>query len=186
MVMFQPTDFTRVPGCARHTAHVTWANDDSDDQSDRGAVELMPAPVLPEQTLHRLHREGKSDSQILAYLAEHENVHVTKQAISNWRKRRGIEKATFAKSSFPWTLRPEHRSLEPAKVIRWHARVQRGEPLTPSDRARYERALAHMRAGDLVIHYDPSTERGWMLVPRRKGVDKGIVREPDAPSRARA
>lgn len=124
-------------------------------------------------------REGRTDGQIVKHLQTHENIYVTRQAISAWRKRRGADMRPLSPKAVPWNLREEHRQTEPAKVIRWHARVERGEELSPADQVRYDRALEHLRAHDLVFHYEPDTEQGWFLVPRRPGVDTGIVRVPE-------
>ena len=140
----------------------------------------MPGKILPDHLVQRLLREGKSYGEVVRYLEEHENIVVTRQAISAWRKRRGDDMSFLSPQAMPWKLRDEHRQLEPAKVIRWHARVERGDALTPADQRRYDRAMAHLREHDAVIHYDPDTEQGWFLVPRREGVDTGVVRDPNA------
>ena len=139
----------------------------------------MAGKVLPDSLLLRLMREGKTDGQIVRYLAEHEDITVTRQAISAWRKRRGDDMRPQAPKALPWTLRPEHRQLEPARVIRWHARVERGEELDPADRVRYDRAMKRLQDDRVVIHYDPDTPQGWFVLPRREGIDLGIIREPD-------
>lgn len=145
----------------------------------------MPAKILSDSLLGRLMREGKTDAQVVRYLAEHENITVTRQAISAWRKRRGQDMRPLSPRAMPWTLREEHRQLEPAKVIRWHARVERGDPIPDADRVRYERAIAVLKERDAVFDYDPNSDHGWRLTPRRPGVDTGIIREP-APSKVAA
>lgn len=139
----------------------------------------MPGKIIPDKLVERLAREGKTDGQIVTYLRDHENIVVTRQAISAWRRRRGDQKRTMSPRAMPWKLRSEHLQTEPARVIRWHARVERGDPLSPADRVRYERAVEHLKENNLVFHYDPSAPQGWFLVPRRKGIDLGLVREPE-------
>lgn len=144
----------------------------------------MPGKILPDNLVARLMREGKTDGQIVTYLREHENIAVTRQAISAWRRRLGERKRPMAPRAVPWKLRPEHLTSEPARVVRWHARVERGASLSHGERQRYEKALAYLRENDLVFHYDPDSEQGWFLVPRRPGIDTGVVRVPDAMARA--
>lgn len=139
----------------------------------------MPGKILPDDLVSRLMCEGKTDGEIVAYLREHENISVTRQAISAWRRRRGERKRQMAPRAIPWNLRPEHIMSEPARVVRWHARVERGDRLSHDERARYEKALNFLRERDLVFHYDPDTPEGWCLVPRRPGIDTGVVRVPD-------
>lgn len=138
----------------------------------------MPGKILPDKLVEQLMRSGKTDGEIVKHLRDQENIAVTRQAISAWRRRRGDQKRVMPPKAMPWKLREEHLQTEPARVIRWHARVERGEELTLPDRVRYERALKHLRENDLVFHYDAETEQGWFLVPRRPQ-DTGIVREPD-------
>jgi len=139
----------------------------------------MPGKILPDGLIARLMREGKTDGDIVRYLAEHEHITVTRQAISAWRKRRGDDMRPRPPKAMPWKLRPEHRQTEPARIIRNHARLERGDTIPEGDMDRYRRAIARLEETGTVFHYDPDTEQGWFLVPRRKGVDKGIVREPD-------
>lgn len=138
----------------------------------------MPGKILPDSLLEQLGRRGFTDGEVVKYLREHENIVVTRQAISAWRRRRGEQKRQMPPRAIPWRLRPEHAQSKPARVIRWHARVERGEPLTEEERARYEKALKLLRERDVVFHYDRDTEQGWFLVPRREGIDNGVVREP--------
>lgn len=141
----------------------------------------MPGKIIPDNLVERLTREGKSDGEIVAYLRDHEHITVTRQGISAWRRRRGDQKRVMPPRAIPWKLRQEHLQTEPARVIRWHARVTRGETLSDGDRLRYEKAIKHLEEHDLVFHYDRDTEQGWFLVPRRPGIDKGIVLEPKVP-----
>ena len=74
--------------------------------------------------------------------------------------------------------------MEPARVIRQKARMDRGEEIPEEERHRVERAIAHLDSVGGVFHYDPNTFEGWFVVPRRPGVDTGIVRVPERGSPA--
>lgn len=134
-------------------------------------------------------RSGLKDTQIVERLDREHHIRVTRQAISAWRKRRGMNMQPQPPRAMPWDLRPEHRTLEPARAIRLYARRERGEKLPPEEQERLDRALANLdavkdepgfggRRG--VFHYERDTDEGWFIVPRRPGVDHGIVREPKA------
>lgn len=138
----------------------------------------MPGKLLPDAKLEELTRSGKTDPEILVWLAENENITVTRQAISAWRKRRGMNMRPASPQRMPWTLKPEHARQEPARAIRWYARREAQLPLAPRDAERLDRVIEHLNAVHGVFFYNPDTPQGWFIVERRDGVDKGIIREP--------
>lgn len=143
------------------------------------AADDMPGKVLPDKLIEQWMRSGKTDAEIVRLLVAQENISVTRQAISAWRKRKGMGMKAQPPRAMPWDLRPEHRAMEPARTIRNFARVQRGETLPAEEQQRLDRALAYLDSVGGVYHYDPSFEEGWFVVPRRPGVDDaGIVRVP--------
>lgn len=138
----------------------------------------MPGKKLPDALIDRLTREGKTDREILEYLEKHENIVTTRQALSIRRRRRGDGMRPAVTSSIPWKLRQEHTATEPARAIRWHARREAGLPLSPTEERRLDRVVDHLAEVGGVLHYDPNLPDGWVIVPRREGVDTGIVRDP--------
>lgn len=140
----------------------------------------MPGKILPDKALEQYLRSGLKDTQIVARLRKDHDIAVTRQAISAWRKRRGMEMRPQSPRAMPWRLRPEHRQMEAARAIRLYARRERGEPIPPEEQARLDRTLAHLEEADGVFHYDPDSfpDTGWVIVRRRPGVDHGIIREP--------
>lgn len=85
--------------------------------------------------------------------------------------------------SLPWRVRGVHRTLEPARAIRTWVRRESGQDVPEVELRRLDHVLAFLAEhgdenGPAVFDYDPSTEAGWLVVPRRPGVDEGIVREP--------
>lgn len=140
----------------------------------------MPGKILPDSQLESWMRAGKTDAEIVRLLQKQENISVTRQAISAWRKRKGDDMRPQSPRAMPWRLRPEHRQLEPARVIRLYARRARGIELTPEDQARLDKAVAYLEEHNAVYHYEPTHPQGpWFAVPRREGVDTGITRNPD-------
>lgn len=79
--------------------------------------------------------------------------------------------------SVPWRLRPEHVRSEAAKAIRFRARLDAGLDVAEEDIARLRRVEQRLANVGGVLAYDPESARGWLIVPRRPGVDNGIVRE---------
>ena len=140
----------------------------------------MPGRILPDDLLRRWTREGKTDREMLDLLEDQLNISVTRQAISAWRKRRGMEMNSQSPQAMPWRLRPEHRAAEPARAIRLYARRERGDEIEPEDEARLRRAEEYLHEVGGVFHYDPDTVEGWFVVARREGVDTGLYRDPRA------
>lgn len=140
----------------------------------------MPAKKLPDALIDQLVRDGKSDREILDYLEEHENIVATRQALSIRRKRRGDGMRPRVPPAVPWKLREEHAKTAPANAIRWYARREAGLPLSPEESIKLERMVAHLDLKGGVLHYEPELPGGWRIVPRRDGIDTGIVRNPDA------
>jgi len=135
----------------------------------------VPRKQIPDSLVEQLLRRGMTDTAVVDYLAEHENVHVTRQAISIWRKRKGLEmKRRQPPRALPFDQRPEHRTKEAPRVIRLYAKVQRGESISKEDQRRLDRALEAL-GEDKVFYYDE--EDGWFLTSRTAG-DEGIVRLP--------
>lgn len=140
----------------------------------------MPGKLIPDHLVARLVDEGKTDGEIRDYLAERENLQVTRQAITNWRRRRGDEPRQLAvPRAIPWKVAKEHATLQPARVIRWYARRQAGLPLAEPEARALDRAMRDLAQVDGVLTYVPGTAEGWFVVKRRPGVDEGIIREPD-------
>jgi hypothetical protein len=138
----------------------------------------MGSKILPDSLLVRLIREGKNDTQIRDYLREHESITVTRQAISAWRSRRGNPMRPMVEKAVPWVLRPEHVNSEPARAIRWYRRRELGLPIDDNETTRLNRVVAHLDHVAGVLHYEPSQPQGWVIAPRRPGIDLGIVRVP--------
>lgn len=140
----------------------------------------MPGKVLPDSLIEQLVRAGRTDADIRRYLEEHEHITVTRQAISVWRKRRGDESRRPAMvKAVPWKLRPEHMMSEPARAIRWQARLDAGLTITPQEKRRLDKVKAELDAVGGVLVYDADHPAGWGVVPRRDGVDTGLIRQPE-------
>lgn len=79
----------------------------------------------------------------------------------------------------PWTpVLPQHRGKYLVRMLRAAARRRRGEVSAAPLEAQLELFLVKQAAEGWVVHYDPDTTEGFFRVPRRPGVDLGLVREP--------
>lgn len=109
---------------------------------------------------------------------------VTQPAVNRaiWRGRiKDItyDRAATDESGVPWhPIKPEHRSRYLVRMLRAAARRDRGEKSAPVLEAQLDSFLKQVDDMDFVVHYDPDTEDGFFRVPRRVGVDKGLIRDP--------
>lgn len=79
----------------------------------------------------------------------------------------------------PWTIDGAHRWSYALSMLRMEAGRRAGAGLSEDDARRLETWLANLRDGDLVIDYNPGTDVGFCHVPRRRGIDHDLIREPD-------
>jgi hypothetical protein len=96
-------------------------------------------------------------------------------------RRGNIKHETGFHRRLPWRMHPEHINLSIPRALRLAIRIQDGET---ADMPAY---LKHQGEGfirtldemDAVVHYDPEVAPFWFRVPRRHGVDEGLIREPE-------
>lgn len=143
----------------------------------------MPGPKLPREQVLRWLSQGITQQEIVRML-EAEGIEATQSAVSMLKLRhasgeREASMRTRVRADLvPWQLRPEHRQLHAAKMLRAKSRLDRGEPISPVQRRQLETWLAGLEAEDAVIHYEPDTDQGFWRVPRRPGIDTTIIRDP--------
>lgn len=106
---------------------------------------------------------------------------VTPAAVSLNITRGNIKFETGRKRMLPWHMKPEHRNMSIPRSLRLAERIQRGETEDMPDYLRQtgEGFIRKLEELDAVIHYDPDVEPYWFRVPRRHGIDRGLIREPD-------
>jgi hypothetical protein len=124
-----------------------------------------------------------------AWMAQEYNrkyeLRVSPAIFSYRRSARGWERRKQKRDDelFPWAVKEEHRWHRLLLMLRLEARSRRFG--TEEMKEREVRDLAafreQLRTEDVVIHYDPHTEQGFLLVPRRPG-DSDIVRQPSEDS----
>jgi hypothetical protein len=139
----------------------------------------MGQQKLDDNRVEQLLRAGKTQLEVVAiYRAE--GVDVTQSAISQAISSGRIKVNTDRNSGgIPWKLRPEHRHLLAARMLRTQARLDAGLEVGPSLLAQVTTWREGLEIENSVITYDPETKEGFWRVPRRPGIDTGWVRDPN-------
>jgi hypothetical protein len=98
-----------------------------------------------------------------------------RRSARGWERRR----RTRDDQLFPWAVKEEHRWHRHLVMLRLEARSRRFGIDTMRERDVRDLALfrERLQAADVVIHYDPNSEQGFLLVPREPR-DSDIVRQP--------
>ena len=140
---------------------------------------MARSKIVSEDEVLRWIREGKTYAWMVEEYERKYNIQVTGSAFANIRYRRGVErKIARSEALMPWEVRKEHRWEYPAQMLRVEARRREGRVLREVDAKRLASWKQTLLDNDLVVHYDPDTEEGWFYVPRRKGIDTDLIREP--------
>ncbi|WP_157693035.1 hypothetical protein [Pedococcus dokdonensis] len=111
---------------------------------------------------------------------------VSQAAVSN-AIRRGVIKIDTNRAdarAIPWSpIQAEHRDQYLVRMLRAAHRRQNLQPNAPVMEAQLDKFLEAVHRDGFVIDYRPDLdpERGFVRVPRREGIDEGLVRQPDAP-----
>lgn len=136
--------------------------------------------IQDEQEVLRWFEEGRTYSWMQQEYLDKYNIETTPRMWSNFRRRRGLpHRMHHDESLIPWVVMDEHRHRYPVAMLRKVARQRRGDKITERDQERIDAWLNSLADGDAVVHYDPQTEEGFFYVPRRPGIDKDLIREPE-------
>lgn len=134
----------------------------------------------------RWYRDGKTYSWMIEQYWDKYGIEIGYGTISNWRHQLGLERrAVRDPNLIPWTVKPEHRINHLLNMLRAEGRRRSGQDVAPSTLKKLEAWLEWLKEQDVVVHYDPDTEPGWWVVPRRPGIDTDIIRKPSAKTRSR-
>ena len=138
----------------------------------------MPAKQLPDKQVEMMIRQGMRPAQIVEKLLEEHHIKVTPEAISMWRKRRGIEPwVDRYQGLIPWRVAREHNQLYPVKMLRAEAARRMGKRLSETAEAELDRWIAARRDSGTVVTYERDVEPGWFYVPAR-ACDTDLIRDP--------
>lgn len=140
----------------------------------------MPQPKLhPIQTAKWL-EDGKSPTDIVALHKLHWGIDVKPNAVSNFRRRHtDVKPQHDTKRRLPWPgIKREHLGHKYRQYLLNYYKRELGEDVKkePAEGlANFEKLL---HESGMVVDYN--YDDGFFLVPRRDGVDLGLVREPDS------
>jgi len=149
----------------------------------------MPATKIVNETeVLRWFEEGRTYAWMSQQYLDKYNEVMGASAWANFRKRRGLDERIVVDTQLiPWHVKPEHMADYIVRMLRAEARQRAGREVNAIDAERLARFKAKLEGSDLVVHYDPDLEEGFVLVPRRPGIDTDMIREPDTtdPTRVR-
>ncbi|MEU8327296.1 hypothetical protein [Micromonospora sp. NPDC048839] len=125
--------------------------------------------------------EGRTYREMIELYREKYGIETSVTMWGNFRRRQGLEpRLTRDSNLIPWKIEPEHRYNWHVMMLRAEARRRDGKKLPAREAAELDSWLAKRKAEDSVVHYDPETEQGFFLVPRRPGIDTDLIRVPEA------
>lgn len=147
----------------------------------------MPgSKIQNEQEVLKWFEQGRTYAWMVEEYRRKYNIETTISMWGNFRRRHGLERRlAWDDQLIPWVVELQHRYDYPILMLRKEARRRAGFPLPEGSDREVDAWLAGMKRDGTVLHYDPDTEQGWFYVPRREGVDKDIIREPDSRVTAR-
>lgn len=138
----------------------------------------MGKQKLDDKLVEQMLRAGKTQMEVVDYYRA-KGIEVTQSAISQAIKVGRIKIDTNrAGGGIPWKLKPEHRHLHAARMLRTLARLESGRPIGKTLESQVESWVRGLQEEDSVIAYDPDTEEGFWRVPRRPGIDLWYYRDP--------
>ena len=136
--------------------------------------------IVDEGEVKRWISEGRTYAWMAQeYLAKYE-IEIAPTTFSNFRAREGLPRR-FARDDalIPWEIKKEHRFGYPLWALRAEGRMRSGLSVSKGTLDRLTSFKDKLFANGDVIHYEPDTEQGWWLVPRRPGIDLDMIREPN-------
>lgn len=147
----------------------------------------MPNPrKIPkefEPNMERWLREGKTYAWIKEQFRNRYKKDISDGTIVNFRKEKNIPDryaVAARKQGHPWKVLPEHRGVGIDPYLSALIRRDAGLPVPQERLTSAENWWAEMQELGLVASYSP--QRGWVTLPRRRGIDLGYIREPDSPN----
>lgn len=139
----------------------------------------MAGKKIPDKLVEQLLRQGFGLTEIKNILAEQKPpVIITRQALSVWRRRRGLEPLNPRYADLiPWRVKDHHARYYQPMMLRHLGRRRAGGELTDREETALNNWLKFLEEEDVVVHYEPDLDEGFFYVPRRK-VDTDVIRDP--------
>lgn len=141
----------------------------------------MPAKrkMPSDSTLEKWLDEGMSHKEIQARIKAETGEDVALSTVSGHLSRIGLANRVRYDDFIPWgRISLDHNHAYQLTMLRIGARLSKSLPVRPLDKNRFEDWAAALKEKNVVVHYEYDSPDGFYYVPARKGVDKGLVREP--------
>ena len=140
----------------------------------------MPAKILPDRDeLKKMLDRGMTHAEIAAFVSQQTGHHVRRSTVSAAVHRAGLSgQAKRYADTIPWTVRQEHLTAYPARMLRLLGRRRAGLQNSTEQDARLDSWLETLRENAAVVAYVPDTEQGWWYVPGAPTKD-GVPIDPD-------
>lgn len=142
--------------------------------------------IVDETEVIRWFEEGKTYAEMAQIYRDKYNIETVPSMWGNFRRRHGLDRRIERNDDLiPWAVEKRHRWAYPLMMLRTEGRRRSGLEVAESMTGRLDRWLETMKKDDTVVHYDPDTDDGFFYVPRREGVDKDLIRQPERKTTAR-
>lgn len=89
-----------------------------------------------------------------------------------------VRDRTVRTALVPWHVLEQHQWSGHLAMLRVEEWSRAGQWVPPSDATRHAAWRQSLDAAGLVVDYDPATQDGFVLVPRRVGLDTDVIRDP--------
>ena len=125
-----------------------------------------------------------NDGRTFRWMAEeHERKYGRKPSVAAFQsviRRRGLPPRSLRENPLiPWRVRREHQRKWTHTQLRNENRRRNGLHVNSSALTDLERWKIALDKAGAVVDYRRDTEEGYFLVPRRDGIDKDLIREPE-------
>lgn len=147
----------------------------------------MPGPKIVDRgEVRRWILDGRTYAWMAEEYSRKYDLDVRPTMFSNFRRREGLAPRIVRDDALiPWHVKVDHRWAYPVVMLRTEGRRRAGGELDEVELARLNGWIEKLAEHDEVVHYDPDTEQGFFYVPRRKGIDNDIIREPERRTKMR-
>lgn len=125
--------------------------------------------------------EGLTHAQIVDRIERETGYRPSRSTISAALSRAGFTNRVRYDDVIPWKrISIDHNSHYALTMLRIAARLKHGLQVKPRDLSRFQAWKEQLDAADAVVTYVYDSPEGFYYVPRRHGVDLGLIREVSA------
>ena len=122
--------------------------------------------------------QGRSVDWVRQEYERRYNVETTRGMWELFVRSHVVRERTVRSELVPWDVLEQHQWSTHLAMLRVEEWNRAGQWVPSSDHARHAAWRQSLDAAGLVVDYDPASEDGFVLVPRRAGVDTDVIRDP--------